>query len=132
MRVTRRAVLKGVLATGVGAVTGGGAYGYLYERHELEVTRATIPVIGLPPALGGLRIGLLTDVHRSRWVSHDDVMHAVEFGKPFSHCSVKLGLGYAVRQGIDHKPTHLEVAFAWSENRASGPEIFVNAWCKRP
>lgn len=77
MRVTRRAVLKGVLATGVGAVTGGGAYGYLYERHELEVTRATIPVIGLPPALGGLRIGLLTDVHRSRWVSHDDVMHAV-------------------------------------------------------
>ena len=62
----------------------------------------------------------------------DDVMRAVEFGEPFSHCSVKLGLGYAVRQGIDHKPTHLEVAFAWSENRASGPEIFVNAWCKRP
>ena len=30
-------------------------------------------VVGLPPALAGLRIGLLTDVHRSRWVSDDDV-----------------------------------------------------------
>jgi uncharacterized protein len=77
MRVTRRAVLQSLVATGVGAVAGGGAYGYLYERHQLEVTRATIPVIGLPAALGGFRIGLLTDVHRSRWVSHDDVMHAV-------------------------------------------------------
>ena len=28
------------LATGVGALTGAGAYGYLYGRHELEVTRA--------------------------------------------------------------------------------------------
>jgi uncharacterized protein len=77
MRVTRRAVLQSLVATGVGAVTGGGAYGYLYERHQLEVTRATIPVIGLPAVLSGFRVGLLTDVHRSRWVSHDDVMHAV-------------------------------------------------------
>ena len=77
MRVTRRAVLKGLVASGAGAVGGGAAYGYLYERHELEVTRATIPVAGLRPALAGLRIGLMTDVHRSRWVSHDDVAHAV-------------------------------------------------------
>jgi predicted MPP superfamily phosphohydrolase len=34
-------------------------------------------VSGLPAALGGLRIGLLTDIHRSRWVSHDDVRDAV-------------------------------------------------------
>ena len=58
-------------------VAGAGAYGYSYERHELGVTRATVPVAGLPPALAGLRIGLLTDVHRSRWVSHEDVAHAV-------------------------------------------------------
>ena len=77
MRVTRRAVLKSLLATGVGTVAGTGAYGYVYERHDLEVTRATVPVVGLPPALAGLRIGLLTDVHRSQWVSHDDVIHAV-------------------------------------------------------
>jgi uncharacterized protein len=77
MRVTRRAALQSIAATGAAIVAGGGAYGYLYERHELEVTHATLPILGLPPNLGGLRIGLLTDVHRSRWVSHEDVTHAV-------------------------------------------------------
>jgi len=75
--VTRRTVLKGLVASGVGAATGTSAYGYLYSRHQLQVTRETIIVAGLPPALGGLRVGLLTDVHRSRWVSHEDVDAAV-------------------------------------------------------
>ena len=75
--MTRRAVLKGLLAAGVGTATGTGAYGYLYGRHELGVTTATLPVNGLPSALSGLRIGLLTDVHRSRWMSEADVAHAV-------------------------------------------------------
>jgi uncharacterized protein len=77
MMVSRRAVLKACAATGVGALTGTAMHGYLYGRHALEVTRATVPVTGLPPALGGLRIGMVTDVHRSRWVSHDDVIRAV-------------------------------------------------------
>jgi predicted MPP superfamily phosphohydrolase len=77
MTVTRRTVLKALLATGVGSVSGTGAYGYLYGRHELEVTYATVPVSALPPALAGLRIGLMTDVHRSRLVSHTDVARAV-------------------------------------------------------
>jgi predicted MPP superfamily phosphohydrolase len=58
-------------------VTGGGAYGYLYERHAVGLTEAAVPVAGLPPALAGLRIGLLTDIHRSRWVSADNVAEAV-------------------------------------------------------
>jgi predicted MPP superfamily phosphohydrolase len=77
MAMTRRAVLKGLVAAGVGAATGTGAYGYLYGRRELGVTYATLPVNGLPAALSGLRIGLVTDVHRSRWMSDDDVVHAV-------------------------------------------------------
>jgi uncharacterized protein len=77
-RITRRAMLKSLVAAGVGTATGTAAYGYLYARHELEVTRQTVGVVGLPPALGGLRIGLLTDIHRSRWVSYDDVRHAVD------------------------------------------------------
>jgi predicted MPP superfamily phosphohydrolase len=77
MEMTRRVVLKGLVATGVGALSGTGAYGYLYERHELELTRATVPVVELPPSLAGLRIGLITDVHRSRLVSHEDVALAV-------------------------------------------------------
>jgi hypothetical protein len=70
-------MLKGLAGSGIGALTGFGAYGFLYERHTLAVTRETIGVANLPPTLAGLRIGLLTDVHRSGWVSHDDVAHAV-------------------------------------------------------
>jgi predicted MPP superfamily phosphohydrolase len=77
MAITRRAVLKGALVAGAGAIAGTGAYGYVVERHALEVTRATVPVDALPPALAGLTIGLITDVHRSAFVSHDDVAHAV-------------------------------------------------------
>ena len=77
MAVSRRAILKTLVATGVGAVSGTGAYGFLYGRHEFSITRATLPVSRLPPALAGLRIGLITDVHRSFFVSHEDIAHAV-------------------------------------------------------
>nr|ADC35959.1 conserved hypothetical protein [uncultured bacterium 98] len=77
MLLTRRAALKGVVATTVGAVTGIGGYGAGYERHHLGVTEATLPVSGLAPALDGLRIGLVTDVHHSRMVPAADVTRAV-------------------------------------------------------
>jgi predicted MPP superfamily phosphohydrolase len=77
MKLTRRAALKGVLAATVGAVTGTATYGVAYERHRLGVTRATLPVSGLPAALEGLRIALLTDIHHSPLVGADDVQRAV-------------------------------------------------------
>ena len=77
MAVSRRAVLKAFAATGIGALTGGGIYGFAYGRHDLRVTRAAVPVTGLPPPLAGLRIGLMTDVHRSGTVSHETVAQAV-------------------------------------------------------
>lgn len=77
MAITRRAVLKGALIAGAGTLAGAGAYGYAYERHDLEVTRATLPIARLPPALAGFRIGLITDIHRSLFVSHEDVARAV-------------------------------------------------------
>src|SRR4051812_8442651 len=77
MAITRRAVLKGALVAATGTLAGAGAYGYAYERHALEITRATIPLQRLPAALAGLRIGLITDTHRSLFVSHDDVARAV-------------------------------------------------------
>jgi len=76
MPVSRRAVLKGLVGGGLGAVAGSGAYGYFYARRHVTVTRTTVPVIGLSPALAGLTIGLLTDVHHSQWVSQDEVAHA--------------------------------------------------------
>jgi uncharacterized protein len=95
--VTRRTVLKSLVATGVGAATGTSAYGYLYARHQLEMTRATIAVSALPPALGGLRIGFLTDIHRSRWVSHDDVRGAVAMVMAERPDLIVLGGDYVTR-----------------------------------
>lgn len=77
MAITRRAALKSLIAAGLGAATGAGAYGNMYERHHVGVTRAALPVSGLPQPLHGLRIGLMTDVHRSRNVSHEDISAAV-------------------------------------------------------
>src|SRR5450756_85553 len=73
----RRRVLKGLAGVALGAAPGAGAHGFFYERHHLELTRATFPVSGLPEALRGLRIGVLTDIHRSQMVSHEMVATAV-------------------------------------------------------
>ncbi len=78
MTITRRDALKGIIAAGAGLAGGATGYGYLYERHRLSVIEQDIPVAGLPAALSGLRVGLLTDVHRSRWVSDDDVIDAAQ------------------------------------------------------
>jgi predicted MPP superfamily phosphohydrolase len=53
-------------------------YGVAYERHRLGVTEAALPVSGLAPALDGLRIGLVTDIHHSRMVPAIDVVRAVQ------------------------------------------------------
>ena len=73
----RRALLKGLVGAGLGIATGAGVHGYLYERHHLELTRAKLPVSGLPEALRGLRVGVLTDIHRSQAVPHELVAAAV-------------------------------------------------------
>jgi len=77
MAISRRAALKALAGTATATLGVTGGYGVLYERHALAVTRMTVPVMHLPPPLAGVRIGLLTDVHRSRWVSHEDVTSAV-------------------------------------------------------
>jgi predicted MPP superfamily phosphohydrolase len=75
--VSRRTALKVFLTTGIGAVAGGAAYGFLYARDALQLSTVTVPIEALPPALSGLRIGLMTDIHRSRWVTDEDVVAAV-------------------------------------------------------
>jgi predicted MPP superfamily phosphohydrolase len=60
----------------VGTVIGGGAYGLAYSRHDIHVVRATIPVSGLSPALDGVRVGLITDLHHSEMVPAQDVTNA--------------------------------------------------------
>jgi predicted MPP superfamily phosphohydrolase len=78
MRLTRRDALRAAVATSAGLVAGPLVYGIAYERHRLIRVEQDIPVSGLPPALDGLRIGLITDIHHSTTVAADDVARAVE------------------------------------------------------
>ena len=75
--MTRREFLRSATAISVGALAGTAAYGVAYERHHLNRIQRDLAVRGLPPALDGLRIGMITDVHHSATVSVGDVTHAV-------------------------------------------------------
>jgi predicted MPP superfamily phosphohydrolase len=77
MLISRRAALKGLLGGGAGVATGTVGYGFGYARHQLELAGASVPVSGLPPALRGLRVGLITDLHHSEMVPREDVDAAV-------------------------------------------------------
>jgi len=94
MRLTRRAALKGVLACAVGAVGGTAVWGVAYERHHLGATEATLPVSGLPPALNGVRIALLTDIHHSALVGAEDVRAAVDLTLALKPDIIVLGGDY--------------------------------------
>ena len=77
MRLTRRDAFRALVATGVGLTTGRVAYGAAYERHRLVRVEQEIPVSGLPLALDGLRVGLITDIHHSNTVDANAVTRAV-------------------------------------------------------
>jgi uncharacterized protein len=76
--LSRRNLLRAAGAVALGTAAGTAAHGFLYERHHIEVTEQTLDVAGWPSALSGLRIGFLTDLHRSSTVSHEMIAHAVD------------------------------------------------------
>ena len=92
--MTRRTAIKTVLATSVGSALAGITYGTAFERHRIEMTSATLPVSGLPPALDGLRISLITDIHHSRLVPADDVVQALELAMSARPDLIVLGGDY--------------------------------------
>jgi predicted MPP superfamily phosphohydrolase len=92
--VTRRDFIRSATAISVGALAGVGAYGAAYERHRIERITRDVVVRGLPPALDGLRIGMITDVHHSAVVPASDVTHAVTLLKDASPDIVVLGGDY--------------------------------------
>lgn len=70
-------MLQTLAVAGAGVATGSAGYGFLYERHRLEVTRTEVPVSGLPDALDGFRVALVTDTHFSSTVPAEDIERAV-------------------------------------------------------
>jgi predicted MPP superfamily phosphohydrolase len=92
--VTRREFIRSATAVSVGALAGVGAYGAAYERHHIERIARDVTVRGLPPALDGLRIGMITDVHHSAVVPPEDVTRAVMLLKQAAPDVVVLGGDY--------------------------------------
>jgi len=94
MSISRRTALKTVIATTVGTATAGLTYGAAFERHHIGMTSATLPVAGLPPALDGLRISLITDIHHSRIVPAADVVQAIDLAMSARPDLIVLGGDY--------------------------------------
>jgi len=94
MAITRRTAIKTVLATAVGSAAAGATYGTAVERHRIGMTSAALPVTGLPPALDGVRIGLITDIHHSRLVPAVDVIAALELAMSAHPDFIVLGGDY--------------------------------------
>jgi predicted MPP superfamily phosphohydrolase len=97
-RISRRTVLRAGAGVLTGLVVGEGAYGGLYERKHLGVTRADLPCRGLPEALEGLRIGLITDTHHSAWTGLSFIAEAVALLHDADPDMVVLGGDYVTRR----------------------------------
>ena len=94
MDISRRSALRAMIASGVGLGAGTLSYGVAYERHQIRLVENDIEVIGLPPAIEGLRIGLITDVHHSDSVPADHVARAVEMLRQSRSDLIVLGGDY--------------------------------------
>lgn len=77
MRVTRRTFVGTATAGLAGLLTGAAVHGYAFERHGLRLIRTELPLPALPPAFDGLRVGFITDLHHSEYVSAAMVAKAV-------------------------------------------------------
>jgi uncharacterized protein len=77
MRVSRRVLLRSLSGAGL-VVAGVGAYGFGVGRRRFEITRTSIPLPALPPALVGLRVGLVSDIHCGEFMPAEHVAEAAE------------------------------------------------------
>jgi hypothetical protein len=66
----------GVIAGAVPFVSG--AYGFMAERFRFDVREVEIPIANLPPALDGLRITQLSDIHIGSYMPVTEVRRAVD------------------------------------------------------
>jgi uncharacterized protein len=67
-------------------------YGFAAERVNYQVRRIEIPITNLPPALDGMRIVQISDIHLSGYMSRSDVRRAVELAnEQGAHLAVVTG-----------------------------------------
>lgn len=92
--------MRGLVATGAGLLVGRVGYGVVYERHQILMEQLDLRVVGLPQALDGFRIGLITDVHSSDTVPDADIQAAVELLQQAGPDLVVLGGDYVTDADI--------------------------------
>ena len=73
----RRHFVHGVTVLAAALPFGGAAYGFLIGRERFYVREVELPISGLPPALEGMRITQLSDLHMSSYFSPADARRAV-------------------------------------------------------
>ncbi len=96
-RFSRRKFLRLALfglGTGIAACCGGPAYGLFVEARWLRLRQIRIPLPGLSPHLDGFRLALLTDLHRSEWVSQEQIARAVDLAAGTEPDLILLGGDY--------------------------------------
>ena len=77
INLARRRFVQTVSAVAGAIPFAAGAYGYAFERLHFQLHRVDLPVNGLPPALEGLRIAQLSDIHIGSYMSVSEVRRAV-------------------------------------------------------
>lgn len=88
------------MATSAGVLVGRVGYGVQYERHQIRLERSEVFVVGLPQALEGVRVGLITDVHSSETVPDADIVAAVELLRREGPDLIALGGDYVTDANI--------------------------------
>jgi predicted MPP superfamily phosphohydrolase len=91
-------------AVGVGVAVGSLAHGSLYGRHHVEITRGALPVVGLDPALAGVRVGFITDTHHSDFTSAAFIGHAVALLQAEQPDLIVLGGDYVTQRDRRYIP----------------------------
>jgi uncharacterized protein len=74
--ISRRTAIKGLAAVAGGAAVGLAIDGYAFGRHQLTVVRTDLPITGLGSGLDGLRVGYVSDLHHSEFVTMEDIRRA--------------------------------------------------------
>lgn len=74
---SRRKMLRQTAAVIGGAPFAGGLYGYAYERFQFAVERVDVRLANLPPALDGMRIVQLSDIHAGDLMPIAEIRRAV-------------------------------------------------------
>jgi len=76
--LSRRRFVQTVSAAAGAIPFAAATYGFAFERLNYQIHRVDLPVSGLPPALNGMRIAQLSDIHIGSYMSAPEIRRAVQ------------------------------------------------------